>query len=82
MQLEECNKVFAALARENPNIDFSIVEKALVTPQDRMEEVCLENMKDPVEGLMTNPLPKEYWRQMAVKKGTKKKGGKKGKKKK
>lgn len=82
MQLEECNKVFSALAKDNPNVDFAVIEKALVTPQDRSEDICLENMKDPVEGLMTNPLPKEFWRQMVVKKSGKKLGGRKTKKKK
>lgn len=34
-QLEECNRVYEALAKKFPNVDMSIIERALVTPQDR-----------------------------------------------
>jgi hypothetical protein len=53
--------------------------KALVIPQDRPESICQEGLRAPGEGLMVNPLPKEFWRVGATGGGGKK-GGKKGKK--
>lgn len=79
-QLEECNRVYEALARKFPNVDMSIIERALVTPQDRHIDVCMENLRKPLEGLMVNPLPVEYWRTSGEK--TKKKKTKKTKSKK
>lgn len=34
-QLEECNRVYEALSKKFPNVDMNIIERALVTPQDR-----------------------------------------------
>lgn len=47
----------------------------------RPESLCLENLREGLEGLMVNPLPKEFWRK-EVSAASKKKGGKKGGKKK
>jgi hypothetical protein len=43
-----------------------------------MQTICLEGLKDNVEGLMINPLPKELWRKAVIVSG----GGGSGKKKK
>jgi hypothetical protein len=48
----------------------------------RPESLCAENLKDPIEGLMLNPLPREYWRKLAAAGKGGKGGKKKGKKKK
>lgn len=34
-QLEECNRVYEALSKKFPNVDMNVIERALVTPQDR-----------------------------------------------
>jgi hypothetical protein len=82
MQLVECARVLGALS------DFGMegaaneatVRKALVIPQDMPEAISLENMRESgKEGLMVNPVPKEYWRQTNFKAAGKKGGGKKGK---
>lgn len=53
----------------------SALRKALIIPQDRPEALCLENLRETAgEGLMANPLPKEFWRAFVM---SKKKGGKK-----
>jgi hypothetical protein len=77
-QLEECHRVYEALAEFN--VSENVIRRALLIPQDRIEAICLENTKNATEGLMVNPLPKEYWR--AVIQGGKKKKKKKSKKKK
>ena len=80
-QLDECNRVCVAL--EEFKVSEDTIRRALLIPQDRPEAICLENSKNATEGLMINPLPKEYWR-AGVKKGIKKKkkGAKEGKNKK
>lgn len=35
-QLEECNRVYEALSKKFPNVDMNVIERALVTPQDRI----------------------------------------------
>jgi hypothetical protein len=86
-QLRECALIMRCLAdTAGPHTPLRISEKtvrnALLVPQDRPEVVCLENTKNPIEGLMMNPLPKEYWRKMVLVGAKKKKkgGGKKKKK--
>ena len=78
-QLLECAEILEAFEDTPYEIKESALIKGLVIPQDRPESLCAENLKGPYEGLMVNPLPKEYWRKL-VKAG--KKGGKKGGKKK
>jgi hypothetical protein len=34
-QLEECNRVYEALSKKFPGVDMNVIERALVTPQDR-----------------------------------------------
>ena len=34
-QLEECNRVYEALSKKFPNVDMNVIERALLTPQDR-----------------------------------------------
>jgi hypothetical protein len=34
-QLEECNRVYEALSKKFPHVDMNVIERALVTPQDR-----------------------------------------------
>ena len=83
MQLVECARVMGALEDygEESAATLDVVRKALVIPQDKPEAISLENMREnQTEGLMLNPAPKEYWRQVPAVKG-KKGGGKKGKKK-
>jgi hypothetical protein len=78
-QLDECDRVLHALA--DFNVSEETVRRALLVPQDRPEAICLEGTKTATEGLMVNPLPKEYWRSgVAAGKKKKKKGA--GKKKK
>ncbi len=81
MQLVECARVLGALS------DFGMegaaneaaVRRALVIPQDMPEAISLENMRESGrEGLMVNPVPKEFWRQTNFAAGGGK--GKKGKK--
>lgn len=78
-QLAECEVVYHYLSEFN--VSEKTVRNALLIPQDRPEAICLENTKNPIEGLMTNPLPKEYWRKMVIVGKKKKKGGGKKKKK-
>lgn len=80
-QLLECERCFECLSELNVPMD--VIRRALLIPQDRPEAICLENTKDPIEGLMVNPLPKEYWRVLVkIAKKKKKQKGKGGKKKK
>jgi hypothetical protein len=78
-QLDECNKAASLLSAYN--VSSAVVRRALLIPQDRPEAICLENAKDSVEGLMVNPIPREFWRSGAVKSAAKK-AKKSGKKKK
>ena len=80
-QLVECADVYHCLSMAGLAVSEKTIRRALLVPQDRPEAVCLENSKNPIEGLMTNPLPKEYWRKMVVAGKKKKKGGGKKKKK-
>ena len=80
-QMNECQRVIEVFEQAGIEIDPERVYKGLLIPQDRPESICLENLREGLEGLMTNPLPKEFWRkELAPAKGGKK--GKKGKKKK
>lgn len=81
-QLAECEDILQCFALMNIQISEKTIRNALIVPQDRPEAICLEGTKNPIEGLMTNPLPKEYWRKLvaAVKKKKKNGGGKKKKK--
>ena len=61
------------------HVTESVVRKALVIPQDLPDAVCMEGIRaTSLEGLMLNPLPKEFWKHT----GKKKKGGGGGGKKK
>eukprot|EP00605_Chrysophyceae_sp_TOSAG23-4_P001564 GSChrysophyteH1.ASY1.ANO1.1715.1 assembled CDS len=80
MQLVECARIMGAM--DDFGMKGAVTEealrKALLIPQDKPEAISLENMrKTETEGLMENPAPKEYWRQVNFAS----KGGKKGKKK-
>jgi hypothetical protein len=80
-QLHECDKIIQAFEVAGLEIKRDSVYRALIIPQDRAESLCQENLRGAYEGLMTNPLPKEYWRkEMAPPKKSKKGGGKKKKK--
>lgn len=78
-QLAECEDILNCFSEAGLNISEKVIRDALLIPQDRAEAICLEGTKNPIEGLMTNPLPKEYWRKLvaAAKKKKKKKVGKK-----
>lgn len=79
-QLNECQRVIEVFEEAGIEVDPERVYKGLMIPQDRPESLCLENLREGLEGLMVNPLPKEFWRkELAPAKGGKK--GKKGKKK-
>lgn len=80
-QLLEVARVYDALSEYYPDISEETIKKALVVPQDRPESICLENLKDSLEGLMENPLPVEFWRKCVtdVPETKKKKKGKKKK---
>lgn len=80
MQLVELGTILGAFQDADVPIKESVLRKALLIPQDRPEAICLEGLREEKEGLMVNPLPKELWRKAVV--GSKKSGGKKGKKKK
>jgi hypothetical protein len=84
MQLVECARVMGAMSDFGMEgaVSEAAVRKALVIPQDMPEAISLENLRDnESEGLMQNPIPKEYWRQVSFKTAAKKGGGgKKGKK--
>ena len=79
-QMNECQRIIEVFEQAGINIDPECVYKGLMIPQDRPESICIENLREGLEGLMLNPLPKEFWRKelAPLKKG----GGKKGKKKK
>ena len=80
MQLLECARVMGSMNEFGMEgaVSAKTVEKALLIPQDKPESVSLENMRDSgIEGLMTNPAPKELWRKVAFAGGGKKKGKKK-----
>ena len=84
MQLVECARVMGALQDygEERAVTMDTVRRALVIPQDKPEAISLENLREnQTEGLMLNPAPKEFWRQVPSAKAGGKKGGKKGKKK-
>ena len=80
-QLAECEQIMQCFSEMDIHVSEKTIRSALLIPQDRAEAICLEGTKNPVEGLMTNPLPKEYWRKIvaAAKKKKKKGGGKKKK---
>mmetsp|Transcript_15665 Transcript_15665/g.21440 ORF Transcript_15665/g.21440 Transcript_15665/m.21440 type:complete len:733 (+) Transcript_15665:63-2261(+) len=75
VQLLEVANIIESCQESGVNIRESTLRKALMIPQDRPEAICLEGLKTETEGLMVNPLAKEFWRQMKM-------GGKKGKRKK
>jgi len=83
MQLVECARIMGAMD------DFGMagaikedtLRNALLIPQDKPEAISVENMRtSELEGLMANPIPKEYQRNPSFATGGGKKGGKKGKK--
>lgn len=76
-QLNECQQVHQALLKKYPNQSMKNIELALVTPQDRALPLCLENLREPLEGLMENPLPQEEWRVYPKQKEVKEKKKKK-----
>ena len=86
LQLIECARIMGAMEAfgEGGRVSEKALRDALVIPQDVPEAVSLEGLRNStLEGLWTNPIPKEFWRQVAIPKGKKgggKKGGKKGKK--
>ena len=73
VQLMECNRIKECLQKNDVFISDAVLERALVIPQDRPETFCKENLREDREGLMENPLPKEYWRDTATDKKKKKK---------
>ena len=81
-QMNECQRILEVFEQAGIEIDPESVYKGIMVPQDRPESICLENLREGLEGLMLNPLPKVFWRkELAPIKGGGKKG-KKGKKKK
>lgn len=79
VQLMEIADIVESCKDCGVKIKESTLRKALIIPQDKPEAVCLEGLKSETEGLMVNPLPREYWRVMAMGKGKKKRGKKKKK---
>jgi len=82
MQLVECARIIGSM--NDYGMEGAVTEetlrKALLIPQDKPEAVSLESMRQTqTEGLMENPIPKEFWRQVSFKAGSGKKGGKKKK---
>lgn len=75
-QLMEVARVLNACDEYDVTIRENTIKKALLIPQDKPEAICLENLRDEKEGLMINPIAKQYWRRFVMAKG------KKGKKKK
>lgn len=81
VQLSEVNDIVETFASYHLPVKESALKKALVIPMDKPEAVCLEGLREDKEGLMMNPLPREYWRVCKIKGAGGKKGGKKKKKK-
>ncbi len=80
MQLVEVARIAGCFEEYGLSIKDSALRKALMIPQDKPEAICLESMRETAaEGLMNNPLPKEYWRAFTA--GKKSKGKKKRSKK-
>ena len=76
-QIHESDRVMAAFEKFNLPVRESAVRNALLVPQDKPEAMCLEQLrKSSLEGLMSNPLKRELWRDFA-RKSTKKSGKKK-----
>jgi hypothetical protein len=75
-QFIECARIMAAFEEKQIPIDENVLRRALMIPQDHPEAVCLEDLRDPIndEGLMINPIAREYWRKFRMtEKGKKKK---------
>jgi len=82
MQLVECARIMGAMTDFGMEgaVSERAVRNALVIPQDMPEAISLENMREnQTEGLMMNPVPREFWRQTNFKSAAKKGGGKKKK---
>lgn len=75
--MPQVGDVMETMAHYHVPVKEAALRKALVIPMDKPDAVCLEGLRDNQEGLMTNPLPPEYWRVFKMKG---KKGGKKKKK--
>ena len=81
-QLNECAQIIEVFEQHGIQINKESVYKGILIPQDKPESICLEDLRQGLEGLMVNPLPKEYWRKEMAPSKKKGKGGKgKGKKK-
>mmetsp|Transcript_1746 Transcript_1746/g.3293 ORF Transcript_1746/g.3293 Transcript_1746/m.3293 type:complete len:693 (-) Transcript_1746:314-2392(-) len=71
-QLQECDEVmesyecWGGCEESELEITREALEKGLLIPQDRPTTICMEGLKDNVEGLMVNPLPKELWRKANI----------------
>merc|ERR1711871_759234 len=61
-QMNECQRIIEVFEQAGIEIDPECVYKGLMIPQDRPESICIENLREGLEGLMLNPLPKEFWR--------------------
>lgn len=72
-QIMECNAVYDCLSAVCPNQSIKAIENALITPQDRPLAICLKNMRNNLDCVMENPLPKELWRKPRPESGAKKK---------
>ena len=78
MQLIECARVMSSCYDYEIKVSEQAIRKALVIPQDKPEAMCLESFRtNQTEGLMTNPIPEEFWRKVHFGGSGKKKKGKK-----
>lgn len=62
-QNNEIDQIMDAFAKLNLQIRENALRKAILTPQDNPEAICLEQLRESsLEGLMLNPIKKNLWR--------------------
>ena len=72
-QNNEIDQIMDAFAKLNLQIKENALRKAILTPQDNPESICLEQLRESsVEGLMLNPIKKNLWRSAKKMKNKKK----------
>ena len=76
-QDNEIDQIMDTFTKFNITIGETALRKALLTPQDNPEAICLEQLRQTsLEGLMLNPIKKDLWR-IFTKKPAKKMANKK-----
>lgn len=79
-QNNEIDQVMDAFAKQNLQIRENALRKAILTPQDNPDAICLEQLRtSSLEGLMLNPINKDLWRTFTKKSAKKKKNKTKSK---